>query len=824
MSQINLLSPLKGYLTPLETVPDEVFAGRMVGDGVAIEPLCDILSAPCDAEILNIHPKKHALTLKTSSGAQILIHIGIDTVKLDGQGFFCLVKAGDTVTAGQDLIRFDVEVLTTKAKSLVTLMIVTEGAKGHSLIHSGLVDKTTPVYTLDTFIEEDISLNSSITLKKSVKLHMKDGLHARPSALIVSRAKKYRSQVELKTLDKTANAKSVVSLLTAAFDQTSSLTLEVTGPDAQACIDDLAEFLNSYREESSQSEILETVTKNTDPNILSGTPAAPGLARGKIFFLKKTQFQFAEWGIGIEVEKQALKSALSQSAQEILELQNKSDLDPRQLSIFSAHLELLEDPDLISEALKLIELKHSAAFSWNQSYERRAKTLSELKNQLMANRAADLRDVGMRALNHMAKKTAEQITIPKDAILIAEEMTPSETASLPKGFVVGLCTTTGGPTSHVAILARSMGLPAIAGIDPKALKLVEGTEVIIDGHQGELRLNPTQQQIAQAEASIEIETKKRSLASTYASASAHTLDDISIEVTANIGGLSDADQAVQLGADGVGLLRSEFLFLEREVAPSEQEQYEVYQAIADSLGDRPLTIRTLDVGGDKPLRYLPLEKEDNPFLGIRGLRVGFRHPEILREQLRAILRMNTTAPLNIMFPMVSQLDELLEAKKILEQERFQLGRPMPSIGMMIEVPSAALLAHIFAPHIDFFSIGTNDLTQYTLAMDRGHHELAKHVDALNPSVLKLIEMTIVAAKACGKWVSVCGGLASEEQAVPILVGLGVNELSVSLASIGLVKAQIRALKFHDCQVQSQAALRMGQAHEVRNLSKDHFFI
>jgi phosphocarrier protein FPr len=298
---------------------------------------------------------------------------------------------------------------------------------------------------------------------------------------------------------------------------------------------------------------------------------------------------------------------------------------------------------------------------------------------------------------------------------------------------------------------------------------------------------------------------------------ATTKDGKVIEVAANIGGVEDAKKAVELGCDGVGLLRSEFLFLERATAPSEDEQYRVYQEIATVLGKRPLIIRTLDVGGDKPLQYLPIPPEENPFLGVRGIRVGFLRPEILREQLRAILRVKSKGKIHIMFPMVATLEELRAAKVMVEEERKHLGAAPVPVGIMIEVPSAALMADVLAKECDFFSIGTNDLTQYTLAMDRGHKDLAKQVDGLDPSVLKLIEITVRAAHAEKKWVGVCGGIASDSKAIPILLGLGVDELSVSIPVIPLVKSQVRDTLLSAATALAKKAMSAASAKEVRGL-------
>ena len=415
----------------------------------------------------------------------------------------------------------------------------------------------------------------------------------------------------------------------------------------------------------------------------------------------------------------------------------------------------------------------------------------------------------------------EAPSYPANAVLIAEDLTPSDTATMERGKVMGFATVRGGATSHVAILARSLGIPALAGIEARALELANGTPVILDGSKGTLRLNPSPEEMKKLrEAQVRHEhQRKEDLA--HALEPATTTDGRNIEVAGNIGGLKDAGEIAQLGGDGVGLLRSEFLFMERSAAPSEDEQFEEYKAIALALGaDRPLIIRTLDVGGDKPLAYLPIPKEDNPFLGERGIRVGLDRPEILRTQLRALLRASQFGKLRIMFPMIATMAELLDAKAILAEEASSLGIPPMPCGIMVEIPAVAIMAEVFAEEADFFSIGTNDLTQYTLAMDRGHPKLAPKVDALNPGLLRLIALTVEGARKHKRFTGVCGGIAGDAQAVPILVGLGVDELSVSLPSIPTIKAQIRRLSHAECRDLAQRALNCRTGDEVRALLPD----
>jgi phosphoenolpyruvate-protein phosphotransferase len=407
--------------------------------------------------------------------------------------------------------------------------------------------------------------------------------------------------------------------------------------------------------------------------------------------------------------------------------------------------------------------------------------------------------------------------LPGGAILIAEQLTPSQTAGLDTRKVLGFATVGGGATSHVAILARAAGLPAICGLPVQVLGLVDGTHVLLDADKGELHLDPDLAAIEQLQANRQRQHKRHQQELAQASLAACTRDGHHIEVTANVASLAETEQAMTLGGEGVGLLRSEFLYLDRHHAPSHDEQASTYSAIARALGPtRNLVVRTLDVGGDKPLAYVPMDSETNPFLGMRGIRLCLERPQLLREQFKAILGSVGLARLHIMLPMVTQLSELRLARQMLEEEALVLGlTELPKLGIMIEVPAAALMADLFAPEVDFFSIGTNDLTQYTLAMDRDHPRLASQADSFHPSVLRLIAGTVQAAHAHGKWVGVCGALASETLATPLLLGLGVDELSVSVPLIPAVKAAVREVDLADCEAIAQQVLGLESAEQVR---------
>ncbi len=421
-------------------------------------------------------------------------------------------------------------------------------------------------------------------------------------------------------------------------------------------------------------------------------------------------------------------------------------------------------------------------------------------------------------MRHLVDTTeAKPASIHEPVILIAEDLTPSDTAELDPDTILGFCTARGGPTSHTAIIARSLGIPAIVGAGDTVLTIPDGTLSILDGSSGNLYLKPADSDVQAARDVQKQLQREQDVANSNRFAPATTTDGHRVEIAANINRAADAQPAIAAGAEGVGLMRTEFLFLSRDTAPTEDEQFEAYRAMVQALEGRPLVIRTLDIGGDKEVPYLNLPKEDNSFLGIRGIRLCLVRPDLFIPQLRAIYRAAAYGPINIMFPMISTLEDVEQARAVAEKVREELHAPALPLGIMVEVPSAAILADQFAPVIDFFSIGTNDLTQYTLAMDRLHPQLAKQADALHPSVLRMIDMTVKAAKREGKWVGVCGGLAGDPKGATILTGLGVSELSVSVPSVATIKAHIRNYSFADMERIAQQALECRTATEVRNL-------
>ncbi|MDV7144726.1 phosphoenolpyruvate--protein phosphotransferase [Tropicimonas sp. TH_r6] len=836
MTKLDFVAPLDGVMLPLEQVPDPVFAQKMVGDGVSIDPLGDMLRAPCAGRVAQLHRAGHAVTLSTPEGVEVMLHIGLDTVMLKGEGFTPQVEEGQEVAQGDPLIGFDPDFLATHAKSLLTQVVITNSDRLASLEPArGMVRAGTDLLMSIELIAAEAETESSgeQVVSEAIVIPNPTGLHARPAAVLSNMARKFEAKVQLRRGEDEANAKSVVSIMKLNIEQGAKVQLVAEGPDATEAIATLApELAAGLGDEGTAPAPAPATTeirpeaapvprrRSDDPNLLLGVSASPGLAVGSVFQLKREEIEVPETGADPRTEARKLDEAVNGARiqLEALQAQLHAQADPAKAAIFAAHQELLEDPDLFDVAQSAIAKGKSAEFGWQQAYTGQALQLEALPNELLAARAADLRDVGRRVLAILTGQPIEGPEMPEGTILIAEELTPSDTATLDRDRVLGFATVGGGATSHVAILARALDLPAVAGIEPQALDVPNGTAVVIDGARGSLRLNPDEAEVARIrEARARAETRRAGEIAT-AHEPAVTTDGTRVEVVANVGGMSEAAEAMRLGGEGVGLLRSEFLFLERATAPGEEEQVDIYQGVARALGGKPLVIRTLDVGGDKPLPYLPLPREDNPFLGVRGVRLAIDRPEILRTQIRAILQVTGCERLGMMFPMISTLEEFRSLRAVVDEETERLGQTEPvQVGIMVEVPSAAVMAEQFAREADFFSIGTNDLTQYTLAMDRGHPKLAPLADAMNPAVLNMIAHTCRGAHAHGKWVGVCGGIASDLQAVPILLGLGVDELSVSVPALPSIKAAVRRYSSDECKALAEQALAADAAADVRAL-------
>ncbi len=653
------------------------------------------------------------------------------------------------------------------------------------------------------------------------------GLHARPATNFVNIAKQYSADVRIGYKDKVVDGKSLVSLLQLGVEGGAAIKIMAEGPDEDALLQALQEAvaggLGDEEEESVvtavSSVVLAWEPKDVEKTI-PGIAASPGLAIGPIrqFVHRKIVVEATAKDALVEEDKLHKAIAEAQAELEQLHQEVKERSGAGQAAIFLAHTEFLNDADLINDTVAIIRAGHSAGWAWQEMIEQRVEKMRAVDDEIIAARAVDLGDVGNRVLKLLAGVVADAPFVPDEPIiLIAEDLTPSDTAALDPAHILGFCTAGGGPTSHTAIIARSLNIPAIVGAGPAMLDQPDGTIGILDGTRGNLYLNPSESDLEGAKEIQVVMQEMRDAEYKARYEPALTTDGHRVEVVANIGKAAEAAQAVNAGGEGVGLLRTEFLFLDREAPPTEEEQYTAYLEMVTALGGLPLIVRTLDIGGDKEVPYLNLPAEANPFLGIRGIRLCLTRPDLFKPQLRAIYRASKHGPIKIMFPMIATVEDLLAAKEVAEQVRQEVGAEPVEIGIMIEVPSAVVLADKLVHHVDFFSIGTNDLTQYVLAMDRVHPMLAKQADGLHPAVLRMVELTLKAANSAGKWVGVCGGVAGDPKGAIILVGLGVTELSMSIPSIAAVKAKMRNISFKDAQDVAYQALECQNATEVRNL-------
>lgn len=811
---LTLLAPVEGVVIPLNEVPDPVFAGLALGEGIALDPLGECLHAPCDGEVVQCARTRHALTLRTDAGLELLIHLGLDTVELQGQGIELLVAVGDKVRAGEPLCRFDADLLALGASALITPLVITEPA-GWRLLPSRYakgervaLGETLMVLTLTAAEQEEATTTQGYSVERRLTLALTAGLHARPAARLRAIAREYGVNLEVRHEPAIegagANAESLSALMNLGLVAGSALRLRAQGARGEAALDAAEALLTTPEAEehaagTTQAVPTQVLEQALGAGELAGLIASQGLATGPLVVYRPPLPSVPYDGEGERVESPRLKQALNRIGEDLATAASQATRQGQiaEAEIFTAHGAWLEDPNLATAAEARIGDGRSAGQAWREALDAEAERLAASGNDLMAARVADLRDLQRRVMAALSNDHQEAAPeLPEGAVLVAEDLTPSELVAVADQHPAGLCLAGGGTTSHVAILARARSIPCLVAIGQGLLEAAHEASlesVILDAENGCLALKPTPIQLAEMADRIEVRRQQAETARAAAHEPAITLDGRTVEVRANIGGAEEARLAAESGADGVGLLRSEFLFLERDSAPDEEFQRKEYQAALTALNGKPVIIRTLDIGADKQLPYLRLPTVPNPALGVRGVRLWQSQPKLLETQLRALLGVTPLKALNIMLPMVSEASELHEVRQRLESLAVELGlSERPRLGAMIEVPSAALCAASLADEADFLSIGTNDLTQYTLAMDREDPALASRADVLHPAVLRLIQATV--AGAGGRCpVGVCGSAASDELAAPLLVALGVDELSVEPARIPAVKAALRRL-------------------------------
>ncbi len=564
---------------------------------------------------------------------------------------------------------------------------------------------------------------------------------------------------------------------------------------------------------------------------IKGIPAAPGLVKGPVHIVTNLVLEVPAYKIqDFTKELQRLEEARQNSKRELEKLKEKVEIEgnSKDAEIFEAHVMFLDDDSLVSLAQGEIESGINAESSWTKAVDFYAEQLEAIPDETLAARAMDVRDVGNRVLKHLLGLDTSGISLTSPSVIIGKDLTPSDTVSLDKNKTLAFLTAEGGPTSHTAILAKAFGLPAVVGLGEDILSIPNGTFVLVDGNAGTVVVNPESNAVEDFSFR---EVKANSLQAEALDAAfdaAQTLDGFFVEVVANIGSKEDAIFAKAHGAEGVGLFRTEFLYLHRDSLPTEEEQVQAYQSIFRHFKNQPLVVRTLDIGGDKEIPYLNFPKELNPFLGWRGVRMLDGREDILRTQIRSLLKAGVGTDLRIMVPMVARYEEIHAIKALIHEEMELLSSEgietaqQIQFGIMVEVPSAAILADRMANVIDFFSIGTNDLTQYTLAVDRTNSHVAHLASSFNPAVLYLIQRTITAAHQAGKWCGMCGEFAGDPLALPVLLGMGLDEFSMSPALVPANKQLIRKLSRKECQLLAKEVLEC--VSEVEVVSKIKNFL
>jgi len=670
------------------------------------------------------------------------------------------------------------------------------------------------------------------------------GLHARPASVFVRTAMGYESDITVQNVTHgrpKANAKSMMDVAnrgTAWHGE--RIRIEARGEDAAEAVAALGQLVETGFGEMEETTVAPAPAAPAPPlaaaitpgeeeaaeeGRLRGIPASEGIAVAPAFLYQPPALEVEQRTVSdVEAEVTRMHKALDQARDELTELQAKvAERDEHVARIFEFQRMMLEDRTLVDGiAEEIRQAACNAEVAVQQVIREWVTRFEEMEDALMRLRAADVRDVGNRVVRILLGLEEERSlsTLPEPVIVVARDLTPSDTARLDRAMVQGMCTATGGATSHIAILARMWNIPAVVGLGNPLLQVPDGALLALDGEAGVVEVEPSPEVVQIYQERKEQRAALRAEALQKVEEPAVTQNGQRVEVVANVGDVTSAREALAQGAEGIGLLRTEFLYLDRPTLPDEDEQFSAYKAIAEVMGKRPVIVRTMDVGADKPLPAIPRPAEANPALGVRAVRLARHHPDLLLVQLRAILRAGVGHNLKIMFPMIVTLDEVRWVKGLLRQAQEELAAAgvehvhQIETGIMVETPAAAVVADVLAKEVDFFSIGTNDLTQYTLAADRVNEQLGDLYRPLDPAVLRLIAQVIDAAHAEGKWVGLCGELAGQRTAIPVLLGLGLDEFSMTPTAIPVAKQVIRSLSVGEAREVAKHALSLSTALEV----------
>lgn len=835
--QATISAPVGGQVVPIEQVADPAFSEKMMGDGLAVRPALvrqDVV-APAAAAVTNISKTGHAVVLSVGGHFEVLIHIGIDTVDLKGEGFKVKARNGDVVRAGQPLIEVDFPAVAPKVPSVDVITIVTnlEGGDRLEKVGRGPVKAGEALFTVQAGACAEAPAEAAAAspaggeaISEPVTVLNAVGLHARPALAISQIAAKY-SSVRLHKGHQECNAKSIAGLMGLNAACGDEVVVAASGPDAAEAIAEITAAIRAGLGEAVRPPKPEAAEKAPEPADFSstvelkGTVASPGLAVGPIHQARARKMEFPERSDDPEAELAIFEDSLLVS--ETLLGNNIAEAEERKQTakagIFRAHVGILKDEEIVASARALIGEGFTAAEAYRRAVAAAVGPLRGIDNPVLKERLLDFRDVEqMMLMAILGLISNEKVSLPQGSILAAEELAPSELTHY--DGAAGYLLAKGSATSHVSIMIRNMGLPAIVAAGQAVTAIPAGATAVLDATAGTAVINPAPGRLAAMAAKRErlSAIHRRNLNNVLGPAV--TKDGLRLVVRGNVSNAKEARKAAELGAEGLGLFRTEFLFLGGVAAPTAEVHRHLYQEILDAMPNGgPVTFRLLDVGGDKPISYIAgPQGEENPIMGLRGVRNYPLNEEVVRDQVRGLLALRPLSRVGIMIPMVGEVGEYRWVKNLLDEEKAALGvtESVP-LGVMVEVPSLALTAALMAKEAAFFSIGTNDLTQYTLAMDRGNAPLAARLSHLHPALLNMIGMTAAGAQAGPIPTAVCGAMASDALAVPLLIGLGVNELAVATASIADVKAVIRDVTAEKCRQMAGEARKLASAAEVKNL-------
>ncbi|MET3559648.1 phosphocarrier protein FPr/phosphocarrier protein [Bartonella japonica] len=695
-------------------------------------------------------------------------------------------------------------------------------------------DKQQIITTLfDHNMKMEKAFRGDLPVYQEWTLDYPSGLHARPASLWVDFAKKISSSIRIRHGQYAVEMKNLVGLLQLGVKNGDVLIFSTDAVEGAQLLKDAISVVKKIsisekcmvREIESQTKAFHGWYPRSRQKGISGVGASSGLASGKIFVLRQNTVSIIDQPIDFAAGAACLENALTKTKHKMASVISNitARMGADSAAIFSPQMVLLEDENLIAQTCRFMAEGHGVAWSWDRAVRQFADMFSKVDNPLLAAQAVNLIDVGRRVLGEInpSYRSFFLDDIPCGIILITDDLSPSDLAQLDCTKVQGLATAWGGPLSHTAILARTLGIPMVVAAGANILTVKCNIQAIIDGDNGFVYPDPTPEDVEDVQKHMSIIVQKRDREIRGCKTPMQTIDGQKIRIMANVNDANQIPVALNLGAEGVGLMRTEFLFLDSPHIPNEEAQFNVYRAIIEKVGDKPLIIRVLDIGGDKQVTHLHLSKENNPFLGIRGTRLLLRRRDLLIPQLRALYRAaKEGGDLWILFPMVMSVSEIFAIKKITEEIRNDIDAPKLKLGIMIEVPAAAVMADILSAYVDFFSIGTNDLTQYTMAVDRQNPYLVSEADSLDPAVLRMIHQTIQGAEKHKCWVSVCGSMAGDPFAAMILTGLGIHELSMISCDISSVKACLQGHSFEDMKILAKKALQCETAQDVRALSNN----